>query len=185
MPSICAILHSQCRIPGWLFAVFHSSRSGRLTRNVRAGRKSVLHAAVAVSASNNVFCYNGPAQVEVKPDIYTLPGLSMALWHSVLASGIVDRDSLPDGNPFDFGLTLDKLILAEGWEANASLQDSSVPSSAKQAAITYRHPKSGKTSDPSDGKPVKLVCSGRENFTPLNHHPKSRLTASCVYWTGL
>ena len=87
------------------------------------------------------------------------------------------------GNPFDFGLTLDKSTLAEGWEAVTS-EEPAQPPSAAPSTYMYRHAKSGQKSDAADGEPVRLVCSGRGNFVALNRHPKSLLIAACVYWKG-
>ena len=149
-----------------------------------ADRNSALHGPVALTDANNVFCYNGPARVEIRPGTYTLAALAAALWHAVLASGVVDPEGVLETNPFDFGLTLDKSIAAEGWGA-VPLQDSPAASAAESPSIMYRQALSGKRSEPSDGKPVRLVCTGRGNFVPLNHHVQNRLIASCVYWTGL
>lgn len=70
---------------------------------------SVLHTSITLSEANNVFCYNGPALVKVKPGSYTLPGLSAALWHAVLASGVVARDALLDG--LSVSLSVERLCL--------------------------------------------------------------------------
>jgi hypothetical protein len=70
---------------------------------------SVLHSSITLSQASNVFCYNGPGLVKVQPGSYTLPGLKAALWHAVLASGVVARDALPDG--LSASLSLERLSL--------------------------------------------------------------------------
>jgi len=59
---------------------------------------------------------NGPSLAKVKQGIYSLPQLAAALWHGVLASGVLPQDLIPPDNPFDFGLTLAQALMAPGWQ---------------------------------------------------------------------
>jgi hypothetical protein len=97
----------------------------------------------------------------------------------VVASGALALELVPDLNPFEFGLTLDKSVLAPEWEE--------VPAgkgSTEGGGGIYRHVKTGTQSDAQDGKPIKLVCSGRGDFVALNYHEKCSLIAKGIYWKG-
>ena len=138
-------------------------------------RATILHAPVTVNEDTNVFCYNGPALAKVKGGGYSLAQLAAALWHGVMASGALAHDLAPALNPFEFGLTLDKAVLATGWEE--------VPGAAGKEAV-YKNIKTGKLSEPAHGKPLKLVCSGHGEFVALNSHEKCTLITEGVYWKG-
>jgi len=77
------------------------------------------------------------------------------------------------------------LLLADGWELeDAKSSKSNSKDSKEPAAPIYKHTKSGEKSDPSHGKPVKLVCTGQGNFVALNAHEKSTMFSQCIYWKG-
>jgi len=128
---------------------------------VPACLRSCVHASHTPHTHKHTHTHTHTYIYKVKGGRYTLAEVSLAVWHGVVASGAVAQDFMPgtqfagftsttvqiltqqplcllvETNPFDFGLTLDKLVLADGWEEHKP----TVPTEG--AAPVYRHAKSG------------------------------------------